>query len=329
MTPPASDRGAPLRRGLTAAVARGRAAAARLRALHARAVARMSGTLRGILYVAAAGVSFSILDSLAKGLSRTYPSEMVVWARYFFHVLVMLVILWPTWRSRLVATRRPGLQVLRGVVLGMSSVTFFAALALMPQAEATAINAIAPIIVTAVAVLWLGERAPAGTWYALSASFVGVLLIIRPGSSVFTPVALLPLLTAGFGAAYTLLTRRLAGVDDSVATLFIGALVPTVLLCALMPFYWKTPETWWHWLGLVGLGAIGAGGHLLVVRAYETASASALAPFSYTHAVASIPMGLLVFGTFPDRPALLGMVLIVATGVVMAVLRGNETRTPR
>ncbi|HMN84112.1 MAG TPA: DMT family transporter [Burkholderiaceae bacterium] len=307
-----------------------RGAVARLRVLHAAATARMSGTLRGILYVAGAGVSFALLDSLAKALCRIYPSEMVVWARYFFHVLVMLVILWPAWRGRLVATRSPGLQVLRGLALGMSSVTFFAALALMPQAEATAINAIGPIIVTVVAVLWLGERAPPGTWYALSASFVGVLLIIRPGSSVFSPAALLPLLTAGFGAAYTLLTRRLAGIDNSVATLFIGALVPTVLLCGLMPFYWKTPEAWWHWIGLVSLGAIGAGGHLLVVRAYETASASALAPFSYTHAVAAIPMGFLVFGTFPDRPALLGMLLIVATGVVMALLRGNEAgRLPK
>lgn len=277
--------------------------------------------LHGILLAIGACASFAFLDSIAKYLSSAYPPPMVAWARYFFHVLVMLAILLPRWGWRLVATRRPLLQVGRGLCLGLSSITFFGALARMPQAEATAIVAIQPILVTVVAIVWLKEQAPRGTWLALAASFVGVMLIIRPGSGLFGADALLPLLTVIFSAGYTLLTKRLAGVDDSVATLFIGGLVATVLLCGLLPFYWTPPESWFHILLFVCAGAIGAGGHLLLVRAYERASATALAPFSYAHTVAALPVAFIVFGTFPDRWSLVGMVVIVATGVVMALLR--------
>jgi drug/metabolite transporter (DMT)-like permease len=246
---------------------------------------------------------------------------MVAWARYFFHVLVMLAILLPRWGRRLVTTRQPMLQIGRGLCLGLSSITFFAALARMPQAEATAIIAIQPILVTVLAIWWLREQAPRGTGLALAASFVGVLLIIRPGTEVFGAGAILPLLTVVFSAGYVLLTKRLAGVDDGVATLFIGGLVATVLLCGILPIYWTTPESWFHVLLFVCAGTIGAGGHLLLVRAYERASATRLAPFAYAHTLAALPMAWLVFGTFPDQWSLVGIAIIVSIGVAMALLR--------
>jgi drug/metabolite transporter (DMT)-like permease len=294
---------------------------ARLRAGSSGPGGASSDPLRAILLAVAASASFAVLDSIVKYLAQTYPTPMVAWARYAFHVLVMAVLLAPRWGSRLITTRRPLLQVGRGLCLGMSSITFFAALAVMPQAEATALIATSPIIVTLVAVGWLGERAPRGTWFALAASFVGVMLIVRPGSSLFGPVALLPLAAAFFAAGYSLLTRRLAGVDDGVATLFIGGLVATLLLCGLVPLYWKTPESAWHMLLFLCAGAVGAGSHLMLVRAYETANASTLAPFTYSHTVAALGTGWLVFGTFPDGWALVGMALIVATGTAMAVFR--------
>jgi drug/metabolite transporter (DMT)-like permease len=202
----------------------------------------------------------------------------------------------------------------------LSSITFFAALARMPQAEATAIQAVSPVLISAAAVLWMGERAPRGTWWALATSFAGVLLIVRPGSALFSAAALLPLLTAVFVTGYALLTRRLAGVDDGVATLFIGALVATVLLCGLVPVFWLAPKSWFDVLLFVCAGVVGAGGHLLLVRAYERASATAIAPFSYVHTVAALAMGWLVFGTFPDSFALAGMAAVVCTGVAMALL---------
>lgn len=283
-------------------------------------------SLRSIALLVGACVSFALLDSLAKYLSQTHHPLLVAWARYVFHVAVMAAVYLPRMGRSLLRTRRPVLQGLRGVCLGMSSVCFFSGVALMPQAEATAIMSLAPILVTVGAVLWLGERAPRGTWWSLAASFAGVLLIVRPGSALFGWAALLPLVAALFIVGYQLLTRRLTGVDNGLATLFIGALVAAVLLALMAPRQWQMPQGWIEALLFVSTGVIGAFGHLLLVRAYEHGSAAALAPFGYTHAVMAVVFGLLIFGQFPDAVSMAGIVLIVATGVFMATRRGVDAR---
>ncbi len=281
-------------------------------------------TLRGILLMVAAGASFAVLDATVKVLAARYPAPMIAWTRYFFHVAIMLVVLWPSLGRRMLATRRPGLQVVRGFCLGASSLFFFGALAYMPLAEATAIIAIAPILVTVGAVRWFGERAPAGAWVSLALSFAGVLLIVRPGGALFTWASAMPLLTAVFASGYQLATRRLAGVDHGVSTLFLGGVVATVLLGLVVPFYWTMPASPGDAALFVLIGAIGAGGHMLLVRAYDHASASTLAPFGYSHVVAALPIGFIVFGAFPDRLGLVGMAMIVLTGMWIAW----RSRTP-
>ena len=274
---------------------------------------------RGIVLVVAAVCSFAVMEATVKWLSLRYPVPLIVWARYFFHAALMLVMLWPRFGRRLFATRRPGLQLVRGTVLGLSSMLFFGGLSLMPLADASAIAGITPILVTVLAVRFLHERAPPGTGWALGASFLGVLLIVRPGFSVFAWGALLPLASAFCYAAYQLMTRRLTGVDDGVATLFIGAAVATVVTAAGLPFFWRAPSAPSDLLVFAATGAIGAFGHLLLVRAFEHAPATLLAPFTYVHLVAALALGLLVFGNFPDPFALAGMAVIVATGVLMAL----------
>jgi drug/metabolite transporter (DMT)-like permease len=278
-----------------------------------------STPLAGIGLAVAASVSFALLDALVKWLAQTYPSPLVAWWRYVLHVALMAAVLAPSRGRTLLRTRRPGLQVARGACLGLSSLTFFAALSRMPLAEATAIIAISPILVSAIAVALLGERAPRGTWLALLVSFAGVLLIVRPGSELFDTAALLPLLAACFAAGYVLCTRQLAGTDDALATLFIGAVVATLLLSGLAPLYWTPVRSVGDALLFVLAGAIGAGGHGLLVRAYARAGAAALAPYTYAHTVAAVGTGWLVFGMLPDGLAALGIVLVVATGVTMAI----------
>src|SRR5690606_5162660 len=207
------------------------------------------------------------------------------------------------------------------VCLGMSSVCFFASIAYLPLAEATAIVSIVPILVTVGAVALMHERAPRGTWLSLAVSFAGVVLIARPGGALFGWPAVLPLVAALFIGGYQLLTRRLSGVDNGLATLFIGAVVAAVMLAAVAPGRWQLPNDWVQGLLFASTGVIGAFGHLLLVRAYEHGSAAALAPFSYTHSVMAVVFGLLFFDQFPDAISMLGIVMIVTTGVAMAVLR--------
>lgn len=284
-------------------------------------VAARSDVIKGIAYLVAAVFSFSVLDSLAKTLAQRYPVMMVVWVRYLGHVLFMLAILAPRMRWRLVHTRRPFVQTLRGLALGLSSISFICGLQRMPLAEASAICQIAPVLITLLAVRWLGETAPRGTWWALLVSFAGVLMIARPGTAIFDWAALFPVVTALMVAAYQLLTRLLANVDDGLTTLFLGGVTATAVATLAVPFYWAWPASALDWLLFMGTGAVGAFSHMLMVRAYENAPASALAPFAYFQVASALIMGALVFGTFPDEWALAGMLMIVGTGVVMALLR--------
>lgn len=279
--------------------------------------------LRGILLIMAAVSTFAVLDTMAKYLSRTYPVPLIVWFRYAMHVLVMVAVLAPRVGRGLVASGRPGLQVIRGIVLAASSLFFFSALAFMPIAEASAITFLAPLLVTAMSAYFLRERVRRSAWIALGAGFVGVLFIVRPGGAVFTPAALLPLATAVCFATYQLLTRRLAGVDSTIATLFIGALVGTLVVSLLLPFYWGLPQGAFHAFLFVMLGVLGAAGHFVLIRAFEYAPPGVLAPFVYTQLLTVLALGFMVFGEFPDGWSLVGMAIIVLSGAWMAARQGR------
>ena len=275
-------------------------------------------TLRGILLIIAAVSTFAVMDTTAKYLSHTYPVPAVAWARYAAQVLFMLAVLGPRLKLDLLRSRRPGLQIIRGVVLAVSTMFFFSALSFMPIAEAVAITFLSPLLLTAMSVALLKERVRRSAWLALGAGFVGVLFIIRPGGDVFTVAAVLPVLTAVCFASYQLLTRRLAGVDATMTTLFYGAIVGTVLLALPLPFFWKPPESALHGLLFAVLGVLGAVGHFVLIRAFEHASPAVLAPFVYAQLVAILILGQVVFGEFPDGWSLFGMAIIVLSGAWIA-----------
>jgi drug/metabolite transporter (DMT)-like permease len=188
----------------------------------------------------------------------------------------------------------------------------------MPIAEASAITYLAPLMMTAMSVYFLKERVRRSAWAALLGGLVGVLFIVRPGGAVFTPAVLLPLATAVCFATYQLLTRQLAGVDSTLATLFIGAVVGTVVVSFLLPFYWALPQSAFHAFLFVMLGVLGAVGHFVLIRAFEHAPPSVLAPFVYVQLLTVLVLGYVVFGDFPDGWSLVGMGIIVLSGAWIA-----------
>lgn len=274
---------------------------------------------RGILLMITAVSLFAFQDACAKYLVERYPVLMVIWARFFFNVLFMLIALAPIYGRRLIATKRPWLQMWRGVALVSSSILFTMSLQFMRLADASAVSFVAPMLVTIGAVFVFGHKAPPGTWWALAASFTGVMLVVQPGSSTFTPAALLPLGTAVCAAAYQLMTSRLAGVDDGKVSLFIGALVSVAIATIPTLFVIVWPRSLFDGLIFLALGFLGAVSHYVLIRAFESAPPATLAPFSYLQICAALTLGWLVWGNFPGPLALAGMGLIVATGVVMAL----------
>lgn len=274
--------------------------------------------LRGILLLIAAMSTFAVVDTIAKYLARSYPVPLVVWARYAMQTLFMLLVLGPRMKFDLVRSLRPGLQIIRGIVLVVSTILFFSALALMPLAEAAAITFLSPLVLAGMSVWILRERVRRSAWAAIIVGFVGVLIIIRPGGGVFTPAAILPVLTAVCFAAYQLLTRKLAGIDSTMATLFYGAIVGTLVMTLALPFFWQTPTAPLHWLLFAVLGVLGGAGHFVLIRAFTHAPPAALAPFVYVQLVAVLALGYVVFGEFPDGWSLVGMAIIVLAGAWIA-----------
>ena len=274
--------------------------------------------VRGMLMIMTAVAMFTVLDSIAKYLARFYPVPGLVWARYAGHFLLVVLILGPRLKWDLVRTTRLRIQLLRGLLLASSSLFFFSALKFMPLAEATTINFVSPILLTLAAALILKEKVEPARWVAIGAGFAGVLIIIRPGADLFGAAAMLPLGTAACFAAYNVLTRKIAGLESPYTSLFYAGLVGTVVLAAVLPFAWQTPTTLWHGFLVLVMGLIGGTSHLILIRAYEHASASRLAPFSYTQLLWVLIAGYVLFGDFPDGWSLIGIAVIGASAIYLA-----------
>lgn len=273
---------------------------------------------KGVLMVMVAVAIFSLGDLLAKYLTRFYPIPLIVWARFTFHLLLVVAVLGPRYRWALVRTRHLGTQIARGLLLVLGSVFFVSALKFMPLAESTAIAYLAPLIVTLMSVVFLKERVEFARWVAVFVGFAGVLTIIRPGSSVFSWAVLLPIGNALAFASYQILTRRIAGLESPYTSIFYAGLVGSVLSLLPLPSVAMPLQFPYHAIAFAGLGMLGGLGHLILIKAYEHAPASRLAPFSYSQLIWVAAIGFFAFGDFPDRWSVLGIGILVGSGVYIA-----------
>ena len=278
----------------------------------------MTPALRGILLMVSAIGFFVLMDTIAKYLSQWYPVPGIVWARYVINLGILLA--WLAARGELgrIRTARPGIQLARGCLLASATFLYFTSLSVLPLADAAAISFVLPLFVAVLAVPMLGERLDGPRTIAIFIGLAGALVIVRPGTDVFTPYALLPVAMAACNALYQVLTRKIAGEEHPLTSLVWGAIVGAVLLSAVAPIYWKTPDVGWHWVLLGIIGLLASIGHYLLIRAYDYAGATLLAPYSYTVMVWAVLLGFLVFGQLPDRWSVGGMAVIIASGMFLA-----------
>ncbi|MEN1835088.1 DMT family transporter [Pseudomonas lijiangensis] len=273
--------------------------------------------LKGIGLILLATFLFASHDTLSKYLSGFYPIMLVVWARYLIHTLLMAFIFLPSAGLRVLRTKRPGIQILRALALLLTSLLFTTCLMYIPLAEATAVNFLAPLLVTALSVPLLKERVTRGQWLAVVVGFSGVLVIIHPGGELFTPAILLPLSSASCFAIYQLLTRLASSYDSPTTSNFFAGLFNTLLMSALIPFFWQTPELK-HLPFLLALGACGMSAHLLLTQAFRVTAPAILAPFSYCQLVFAGLLGFMVFDHMPSINAQIGIVIICLSGLAAA-----------
>ena len=271
---------------------------------------------RGIGLMLLAVSTFACLDSTSKYLGQHYPAPAVVWLRSVLQTLVMMAVFVPRMGPGLVRTSSLGLQALRGVLLTASSVIFVVALGYMQIAVVTSIVFLSPIIVALAAGPLLGERVAPRTWFALAGGFTGALLIVRPGGAAFGWYVILPLTCAFIVAGYQILTRKLAGHDHPITTLFFPSLLGCLLIPAAFPgSFFVLPTELPHAAAFIAIGVLASVGHFLLIRAHAHAPATILAPFNYVQILIVLVIGWVIFGQLPDGIALTGIALIVASGL--------------
>ncbi len=266
-----------------------------------------------ILQAVGAVMLFSVSDAMAKVLRVSLPAAEVAWLRYLTFAAFAAVL---AARNGLPAlrSRRPGLQVLRGMALVGSAALFIAGLGRLPLAEAAAISFISPAFITALSIPFLGEVVGIRRWAAVLVGLAGVLIVIRPGNGALQAAALFPLASAACWAVTIIVTRRMGTLDRSETTLLWSAWTGLLLLTALVPFDFVVPNAGQVALG-VGIGLAASTGQYVLILAYRRAAASLLAPFSYVQLLSSTLLGALVFGAVPDGMTLLGASVIIASGL--------------
>ncbi|WP_225771635.1 DMT family transporter [Pseudomonas sp. Marseille-Q5115] len=279
-----------------------------------------SQPLKGMALIVVATLLFASHDVLSKYLSGFYPVMLVIWVRYFVHTLLMMGIFLPQSGLRILRTRRPWLQVARALCLLGTSLLFVSGLQHIPLAEATAVNFLAPLLVTALSVPLLGERVTFGQWAAVLVGFCGVVTIVHPGGELFTPAILFPFGSALCFCFYQLLTRKVAEVDSPTTSNFFAGIFNTVLMSAVVPFFWQWPSVL-DGIFMIALGACGMTAHLLLTQAFRHAPPALLAPLGYCQIVFAGIYGFLVFNHSPTTTTIVGIVVICGSGIAAAWLQ--------
>lgn len=289
---------------------------------------------KGILFALGGGVILSINDLAIKFLSGDYALHQVILIRAFIGIaLVLAVIRLSGTGFRQLVTTRGRAHLLRVSIVMVSNVTYFLGLAAMPLADAVATAFIAPIFITLLSIVVLGEVVGPRRWAAVAVGMLGIIVMMRPGAGVIQPAAILVVISAFCYACSHMMTRRMRDTESAMTLNFyvqVGFIVVSAcmglwvgdghlsgsadpsLAFLFRPWIWPPVADWWAFLA-TGM-AVGIGG-LMMSQAYRTCEAALVAPFEYIGMPMAILWGALVFGTFPDATSWVGIALICGAGL--------------
>lgn len=270
----------------------------------------------GIGLLIVAQLFFAILDSSAKWMAVAgLPTFEIVFVRYAVHVALLLALVMPTRGFQIFRTGNWKLELVRGLCLTGTTVANFYAMQFLPLTVTGALLFTMPLMVCALSVPLLGETVGWRRWLAIVVGFIGILIIVRPGTEAFHPASILALVGALFAAFYSILTRKLAGIDSaSTMTAYAGI----VSLLAVTPFAfdgWVWPSNLPTWIAFFGAGVAGVLAHQLMTIAHRFAPPSVLAPFSYLELLYLAVASWIVFNEPPDIWFYLGAPIIIGSGL--------------
>ncbi len=275
-----------------------------------------SNTRLGVSLMVATTVVFAVQDALSRHLAAEYNVLMIVMIRYWFFAAFVIGLAKAKAGSirRAAATTQPVVQIFRGLLLAGEICIMVAGFVALGLVESHAIFACYPLLVAALSGPVLGEGVGWRRWVAIAIGFVGVLVILQPGITVFAPAAVLPLAAACMFALYGLLTRHVARADTTATSFFWTGVSGAVAMTLVGVWFWE-PMTAPDWGWMAALCVTGVTGHWLLIRCYEVAEASAVQPFAYLQLVFASIIGLTVFAEVLQTHVAVGAVIVVGAGV--------------
>jgi len=273
--------------------------------------------MKAIILNASAWMILPVMDAFAKHLSLSMHVFQITWARYFFTVVFTLSLMVVFYRNTLVWSKRPKLQLIRGIILAFTTLCFFYSISIISLPKALTLAFVAPITCTALSPIFLSEKVGIRRWSAVLIGFLGCLIVIRPGFIELNLATLAALACGICYGVYLIITRKLSTSDNPLLTLLMTGIVGAILVSAIIPFYWVKPSLN-QWSLMAGIGIFACIGHLFLILSLKYADASKLAPLGYTEIIPNVLIGYYFFSELPDNWTYVGLLIIILSGLYIS-----------
>ena len=271
----------------------------------------------GIFFMVLGVSFFPFMNGVVQILSQRYGTDQIIWARVTSHFVFMLALILPYEGLSVFRSQQLGSQIKRSAAQLMSTTFYFSSVKHLGLAQATAISFMTPFFVAAIAWPILGERITVQRLTTMLVAFLGVVIIIRPGTSFFHWASVGILCSACFYATYQVYTRGVAGTDTPNTSVIYSVLLATIVMSILMLFRWKTPESWKDVGLMCSLGVCGGLGHWCLAKAMTYAPANVVSPFQYWQLIGAVIIGYVITGQWPDALTWLGAAIIIGAGLYL------------
>ncbi len=281
---------------------------------------KLSSTYIGIIFAILAYFSFSLLDTIQKTVVIYHSIFQILLLKYFFTLFLSLVESYRKKNLYFYKTNNTKLQITRSILSVIEAGLFVLSFRFLSLADAHSIGSLTPVIVVALSAIILREKVNLKTWIAIFFGFLGVLIIMRPGLSIFDPMSLIPLGAAFFLSLYQIVTRKVSEYDSPETSLFYTSIVGITLMVFIMPFYWQPMQSF-SYLLFLGVGVFFSLGIYLQIIALSYAKASVVQPFHYTLILWAIIFGFIFYNDFPDIATIVGAIIITISGIYVLYTR--------
>ena len=268
----------------------------------------------GIILILLTYLSFGILDTIQKTAVQYHSVFVLLFVKYTFCLIFSFFIAKKNNVKNYYLSNNYKIQITRCVLSVCEACFFVLSFRYLALADAHTIGSLSPVLVVFFSYLILREKINLATWVAIGISFFGVILIMRPGLTIFNPYLVIPLLAAFFYSLFQIATRLNAQYDDNETMLFYNGLIGVIITSILSIFFWQ-PLHSFSFIFFIFLGFFFCMGLFLQIKALSITPASVLAPYNYTIIVWAILFGLVVYKEIPDIFTIIGAIIIVASGV--------------